>query len=79
MHLKERKINTNNTYTPNKINYALQKFDEIVGEIEMCVYWKHLEEVSSSWRYNPIENCTVCDFKTFCPNPSPKKYSPTVP
>ena len=67
--------------TPNKINYALQKFEEIVGEIEMCVYLETSGRgITSSWRYNPIErNCTVCDFKTFCPNPSPKKYSPTVP
>ena len=54
---------------------------QIVGEIEMCVYLETSGRgITSSWRYNPIErNCTVCDFKTFCPNPSPKKYSPTVP
>lgn len=67
--------------TSNKINHALNKFDEIVGEIEMCVYLETSGRgINSSWRYNPIErNCTVCDFKTYCPNPSPKKYSPTVP
>lgn len=67
--------------TPDKIDQALKKFDEIVGEIELCVYMEMSGRgITSSWRYNPIErNCTVCDFKTFCPNPAPRKYSPTVP
>lgn len=66
---------------PEKINYSLQRFDEIVGEIEMCVFLETSGRgITSSWKYNRIErNCTVCDFKTFCPNPAPKKYSPTVP
>jgi CRISPR/Cas system-associated exonuclease Cas4 (RecB family) len=77
---KERSIRII-TVTPEKISYALHKFDEIVGEIEMCVYMESSGRgITSSWRNNPIErNCTVCDFKTFCPNPSPHKYTPTVP
>ncbi|MCK9151804.1 PD-(D/E)XK nuclease family protein [Methanobacterium alcaliphilum] len=67
--------------TEDRIKESLNKFDEVVGEIEMCVYMESNNRgINSSWRYNPIErNCTVCDFKTYCPNPAPSKYRPTVP
>ena len=67
--------------TPEKISHSLHEFDDIVGEIEMCVFNESSGRgITHSWRYNPIErNCTVCDFKTFCPNPKPHKYTPTVP
>lgn len=60
---------------------SLQQFDRVVEEIESCV----LSEISGrnilhSWSPNPIaRNCTACDFKTFCPNPAPRQYYPTVP
>ena len=72
-----RIIPVNDSYIQN----SLQQFDGVVGEIELCV----LSETSGggilhSWRPNPIkENCTACDFKTFCPNPAPRRYHPTVP
>ena len=67
--------------TPEKISHSLQSLMNIVGEIEMCVFMESSGRgITHSWRYNPIErNCTVCDFKTFCPNPKPRKYTPTVP
>ena len=72
-----RIIPVNDSYIQN----SLQQFDRVVGNIESCV----LSEMSGrdilhSWRPNPNErNCTACDFKTFCPNPAPRRYHPTVP
>jgi len=72
-----RIIPINRSYIQN----SLQQFDRVVEDIESCV----LSEMSGrdilhSWRPNPIErNCTACDFKTFCPNPAPRRYYPTVP
>jgi len=67
----------------NRIQNSLQQFDRVVGKIESCV----LSEMSGrdilhSWRPKPKpneRNCTACDFKTFCPNPAPRRYHPTVP
>lgn len=72
-----RIIPVNDSYIQN----SLQQFDRVVRDIESCV----LSEMSgrgitNSWNTNPIErNCTACDFKTFCPNPAPRRYHPTVP
>ncbi|HDL10022.1 MAG TPA: hypothetical protein ENG39_02050 [Candidatus Omnitrophica bacterium] len=72
-----RIIPVNDSYIQN----SLQQFDRVVGDIESCV----LSEMSgsgilNSWRPHPIErNCTACDFRTFCPNPAPRRYHPTVP
>lgn len=72
-----RIIPVNESYIQN----SLHQFDRVVGDIESCV----LSEMSGrdilhSWRPNPVvRNCTACDFKTFCPNPAPRRYHPTVP
>lgn len=63
------------------IEKSLVEFDNIVNEIECCV----LSEVAGntikkSWKTFPDErNCTACDFKTYCPKPAPRKYTPTAP
>jgi len=65
----------------NRIRNALQQFDSVVDHIESCV----LSEIGgngigSSWQPNPDQrNCTACNFKTYCPNPAPRRYAPTVP
>lgn len=63
------------------IQNSLRNFDSVVTEIENSV----LSEMGGNailqcWRTNPIQRtCTACDFKTFCPNPAPRRYVPTVP
>lgn len=63
------------------INDSLNNFDGAVDKIEDSVFSESSTgNINNAWTTNPIErNCTVCDFKTFCPNPSPKRYNPTVP
>lgn len=65
----------------SRIQNSLQQFDRVVGNIESCVISEMSgKNISHSWSPNPIErNCTACDFKTFCPNPAPRQYHPTVP
>ena len=60
---------------------ALQQFDVVVGNIESCVLTETVGGgITPSWQPNPNRrNCTACDFKTFCPNPAPGPYHPTVP
>jgi len=60
---------------------SLQQFDGVVSGIESCVVSEVMSKgITFSWRSNPVErNCTACDFKTFCPNPAPRPYHPTVP
>jgi len=65
----------------NSIQNSLNQFDNVVSNIESAV----LSEIGGSsivhsWPTNPQQrNCTACDFKTFCPNPAPHRYTPTVP
>ncbi|NIA09717.1 MAG: hypothetical protein GWP10_08305 [Nitrospiraceae bacterium] len=63
------------------IQNALQQFDDVVSNIESCVLSEiNGNNITSSWQPNPNERtCTACDFKTFCPNPAPRPYHPTVP
>jgi CRISPR/Cas system-associated exonuclease Cas4 (RecB family) len=63
------------------VQNSLQAFDNVVGDIESCVLSEMAgRSITSSWNPNPIErNCTACDFKTFCSNPAPRRYHPTVP
>lgn len=67
--------------TDFSIQKSLQQFDNVVSNIESAV----LSEIGGSsivhsWPTNPKQrNCTACDFKTFCPNPAPRRYTPTVP
>jgi len=70
--------------TPVNASYiqnSLQQFDRVVEDIESCVLSEMVgRNILHSWSPNPIErNCTACDFKTFCPNPAPRQYHPTVP
>ena len=66
---------------PNQIGNALQQFDQVVNNTESCVLSEMRgTNITSSWQPNPNQrNCTACDFKTFCPNPAPRPYYPTVP
>ena len=63
------------------MDWLFEILDKVIDKIENKV----LSEMSGSniklaWPCNPRERtCTACDFKTFCPNPSPKHYYPTVP
>lgn len=65
----------------SSIQNSLKQFDNVVSDIERAV----LSEIDGSsivhsWPTNPQgRNCTACDFKTFCPNPAPRSYTPTVP
>ena len=63
------------------IQDALQQFDGVVSNIESCVLSEvDGSNITSSWQPNPNERtCTACDFKTFCSNPAPRRYHPTVP
>lgn len=65
----------------DKIQKALGKFDGVVSNVESCVFSESGgSNITSSWQPNPNERtCTACDFKTFCPNPAPRRYYPTVP
>lgn len=60
---------------------SLESFDAVVDNIEGSVR----DEVSKgaiigAWPPVPEERtCTACDFKTFCPTPAPRKYTPTIP
>jgi CRISPR/Cas system-associated exonuclease Cas4 (RecB family) len=66
---------------PSYIQNALQRFDAVINEIENCVLSEMRgNNITSSWQPNPDQRtCTACDFKTFCPNPAPGPYRPTVP
>jgi CRISPR/Cas system-associated exonuclease Cas4 (RecB family) len=66
---------------PNSIQNALRQFDNVVSGIERCVLSEiGRNGITSSWQPTPnVRTCTVCDFKTFCPNPAPRPYNPTVP
>jgi len=63
------------------INNSLQQFEHVVNDIENCVLTEMQgRDIPSVWRPIPNQrNCTVCDFKTFCSNPAPGPYNPTVP
>lgn len=63
------------------ISTSLTNFDKAVDEIEESVSRESSSgNITASWKVKPVErNCTVCDFKTFCPNPAPRQYTPTVP
>jgi CRISPR/Cas system-associated exonuclease Cas4 (RecB family) len=65
----------------SSMNNALQQFDSVVDSIESCVLSEiRGNNITASWQPNPNQrNCTACDFKTFCPNPAPTPYHPTVP
>lgn len=56
--------------TPQSIGASLSRFDQVVGAIETAVFDESTgKKLSRSWRATPNErNCTVCDFKNFCPD-----------
>jgi len=78
---KERRSIRLVSINPAGINNSLGNFDGAVDKIESSVFKESSTgNITGSWAINPIErNCTVCDFKTFCPNPAPRRYNPTVP
>lgn len=67
----------------NKIQDALMQFEETVKKIELAVYLEsENKNIKNAWptpEYPRESDCTVCDFKTICPNPANDKYKPTVP
>lgn len=67
--------------TNTLVQNSLHQFDNVVRQIESCVLSEMMgNSITFSWRLNAIaRNCTACDFKTFCPNPAPRKYHPTAP
>ena len=68
--------------TDDLLQNSLQRFDGVVSDIETRVLSEmRTGSIIHSWNPRAIErNCTVCDFKTFCPNPHPRvTRSPTVP
>jgi len=67
--------------TDDSIYESLRRFDDVVNDIENSVLSEMRgNAIINSWRTNPRQRtCTACDFKTFCPNPAPQRYSPTVP
>ena len=62
------------------IQLSLANFDNVVNNIEKSVVSEiDGNSIINSWCTNPEERtCTACDFKTFCPNPLPRPYQPTV-
>jgi CRISPR/Cas system-associated exonuclease Cas4 (RecB family) len=60
---------------------SLQRFDGVVSTIENSVLLEMRgNPIIRCWDTNPVQRtCTACDFKTFCPNPAPAGYVPTVP
>ncbi len=57
--------------TPETVQTSLQEFDDVVARVETCRGRELVEErVISSWEKNPSyeSTCTVCDFRTFCPD-----------
>jgi len=60
---------------------SLEEFDNVVNEIEESVLNEiYGAPITNCWQTRPLErNCTACDFKTYCPNPSPRRYSPSTP
>jgi hypothetical protein len=69
------------TINDTHVQTSLQEFDNVVEEIESCVYSEMSgENIRQCWSSNPIERtCTACDFKTFCLDSAPGPYHPTVP
>lgn len=65
----------------DKIGESLIRFSEIVGEIENSISMERAGTgIMDAWSTNPTKRtCTACDFKTFCPNPAPKKYKVIAP
>lgn len=65
----------------HRIQNSLQGFDGVVAAIEQSVLSETTgNTILQCWRTNPVERtCTACDWKTFCPNPAPRRYFPTVP
>ena len=63
------------------IQSSLTNFDAVVSQIESSVLSETRgNPISGCWRINPVRRtCVACDFKTFCPNPAPRRYVPTVP
>lgn len=63
------------------IDGSLKEFDGVIDKIENSVLSEICgNTIKASWNTNPVERtCTACDFKTYCPNPAPRKYYPTVP
>lgn len=63
-----------------KIRESLTEFDDVVAQIEESVAEESAgERLPEVWDANPREEtCTVCDFKTFCPE-SRYRGAPTAP
>jgi len=63
------------------IQASLEEFDRVVHEIEASVLAEtEGAAIRACWQTNPERRtCTACDFKTYCPNPAPGPYPPTVP
>lgn len=63
------------------VGHSLAEFDKVVGKIESCVHSETMgNDIQTSWSTNPVRRtCTACDFKTYCPNPAPGPYRPTIP
>jgi hypothetical protein len=64
-----------------RIRSSLGRFDQVVADIEAAVQVEMQgHPIRTIWPTVPKERtCTACDFKTFCPNPAPRPYRPTVP
>jgi len=64
-----------------KILGSLEQFDKVVNRIEESVLNEIFgAPITNCWQTRPLErNCTACDFKTYCPNPAPRRYSPSTP
>lgn len=68
------------TFLREKIRESLNEFDGVVAQIEESVAEESAgERLPEVWDANPREEtCTVCDFKTFCPE-SRYRGAPTAP
>jgi len=70
-------------YNQERIQSALNSFDGVVDKIETRVLneMRGINGLRQCWQEStPKERtCTACDAKTYCINPDPRPYPPTVP
>jgi len=61
--------------TPESQEEATKRFDEVVTEIERCVAAEaSYGRIIGHWQpRGDAETCVACDFRYFCPGPSPRR------
>lgn len=65
----------------NKINEALEKFDDVVEKIETSIIKEiNGSKIQDAWNAEAEERtCSACDFRTFCKNNKNKNEEFKIP